>query len=588
MVDAAGTTAYGYAAGGQLWTEDGPFASDTVTNLYSNRLRTGLGLAQPTGAWTNGFGYDAMKRLTNVSSRAGSFAYTYHASRLPLPIKISLPNSGYITNTYDNTARLTGTWLKKSDHSNLDYATYGYNAGNQRTWFTNGQGGGAYTAYTYDPIGQLKVSDSSANAEDRGYFYDAAWNLNYRTNNGTLNTFVVDDKNQLTNAPTVGTQGYDPNGNLITVGSGTNWLYEYDDENRLVECQHFTNGLANYQNGDRRTQFVYDGRGRLRQRLEYELNVPESPSPAEYWSLLSETRYVYDGMRVIQERNGNNTPTVSYTRGNDLSGSLEGAGGIGGLLARTDGYSSGNWSTNNFYHADGNGNITYLVSTNQTRSASYLYDPYGNAISSGGSLAGQNVYRFSSKEIHLNSGLYYYGYRWYAPNLQRWLNRDPIEELGGINLYRFVRNNPINEQDSFGLLSAACTAARQALADALRNFNQAPGPLTQAALVAAVAAEAAACSGEDKDPPLPPPTPLPKCKPVFEPTRPRPTSPPYQNNQGGFCQRHPVICIGGAVVVVGGIIVLSGGTAAPVLVGGGAAVIIGGGILAGGSGGGGT
>jgi hypothetical protein len=45
--------------------------------------------------------------------------------------------------------------------------------------------------------------------------------------------------------------------------------------------------------------------------------------------------------RMIQERNASNVPTVSYTRGTDLSGSLEGAGGIGGLLARSSGYSSG-------------------------------------------------------------------------------------------------------------------------------------------------------------------------------------------------------------------------------------------------------
>src|SRR6266576_1621481 len=71
MIDAVGTTAYGYAAGGQLWTEDGPWSSDTVTNSYNNRLRTALSLAQPTGRWTNGFGYDAAKRLTNVTSQAG-------------------------------------------------------------------------------------------------------------------------------------------------------------------------------------------------------------------------------------------------------------------------------------------------------------------------------------------------------------------------------------------------------------------------------------------------------------------------------------------------------------------------------------
>jgi len=45
----------------------------------------------------------------------------------------------------------------------------------------------------------------------------------------------------------------------------------------------------------------------------------------------------------------------------------------------------------------------------------------------------------------------YYGYRWYLPELQRWLNRDPIEERGGLNLYRFVSNDPANTVDLFGL-----------------------------------------------------------------------------------------------------------------------------------------
>jgi RHS repeat-associated protein len=60
------------------------------------------------------------------------------------------------------------------------------------------------------------------------------------------------------------------------------------------------------------------------------------------------------------------------------------------------------------------------------------------------------VYRFSSKEIHVSSGMYYYGYRFYDPNLQRWLNRDPIEEKGGINLFGFVNNSPLYYFDAFG------------------------------------------------------------------------------------------------------------------------------------------
>src|SRR4030095_16714907 len=111
MVDAAGTTKYTYYAGGLLNTEDGPWTSDTVTYSYNSaRLRSALTLQQPTGSWTNGFGYDAAKRLTNVTSQAGSFAYSLAASTpSTLPIKIGLPNTAYITNTYDNLARLTGT-----------------------------------------------------------------------------------------------------------------------------------------------------------------------------------------------------------------------------------------------------------------------------------------------------------------------------------------------------------------------------------------------------------------------------------------------------------------------------------------------
>ena len=71
--------------------------------------------------------------------------------------------------------------------------------------------------------------------------------------------------------------------------------------------------------------------GRLRQRFEYTWACSKTCD----WSLLSLTEYIYDGNRVIQERDVNNTPTVTYTRGPDLSGTMEGAGGIGGLLARS-------------------------------------------------------------------------------------------------------------------------------------------------------------------------------------------------------------------------------------------------------------
>ena len=432
MVDSLGTTHYTYDAAGQLLTSSGPFSSDTLTNTYSNRRRVALALQEPSGhVWTNGFGWDLAARLTSVASPAGAFAYAYTALDSTfsgrLVQELGLPSGAYITNFYDPVARLVGTVLESSGSSALDAALYGCNEGNERTAYTNAAG--AYDLYTYDPIGQLKVGTSSTVSEDRGYGYDAAWNLNYLTNNGSTITYSVDGQNQLTavgGTPCL----YDANGNLVRAGSATSGMYltyTYDDENRLTEVATNYAAIQEPQGGvpallvsnPWKSDLVYDGLGRLRKRLEYVNGT-----------LQTTTLYLYDGWRVIQERDGNDNPTVSYTRGPDLSGSLEGAGGIGGLLARSSGYSSGNWTSHAYYHADGNGNITCLINASQSVVASYRYDPYGNTLSQSGTLAVANVYRFSSKEVHTNSLMYYFGYRFYDPGLQRWPNRDPLADYG--------------------------------------------------------------------------------------------------------------------------------------------------------------
>lgn len=161
-------------------------------------------------------------------------------------------------------------------------------------------------------------------------------------------------------------------------------------------------------------------------------------------------------MLVVQERDQFNIAKLTYTRGKDLSGSLEGAGGIGGLLALSDHKSQ--ILDHAYYRSDGNGNVTCLADTNQLVVARYLYDPFGNTISSAGSRADVNRHRFSSKEWHASSGM---------PGLQRWFSRDPLGEAGfetsrkqnrtvsgaGSNLYQFVHNNPTIRFDSFGLWS---------------------------------------------------------------------------------------------------------------------------------------
>ena len=82
-----------------------------------------------------------------------------------------------------------------------------------------------------------------------------------------------------------------------------------------------------------------------------------------------------------------------------------------------------------------------MLDSSQATVATYKYDPYGNSFTASGSLASANLYRFSSKLWCANAGFYYYGYRFNDPSLQRWLNRDPIGEAGGMNLYSFSLNN---------------------------------------------------------------------------------------------------------------------------------------------------
>jgi RHS repeat-associated protein len=60
------------------------------------------------------------------------------------------------------------------------------------------------------------------------------------------------------------------------------------------------------------------------------------------------------------------------------------------------------------------------------------------------------AFRFSSEYNDSETGLVYYGYRYYSPELGRWINRDPAEEGGGNNLYGFVGNDGVNRWDVLG------------------------------------------------------------------------------------------------------------------------------------------
>jgi len=120
------------------------------------------------------------------------------------------------------------------------------------------------------------------------------------------------------------------------------------------------------------------------------------------------------------------------------------AAGVGGLVAV---------SIDGTYYLpcyDHNGNVVAYVSESGGFEAQYVYTPFGEVMSQSGTMADIFRFRFSTKYQDEATGLYYYGYRFYDPELIRFLNRDPIEKDDGDNVYGFAGNDPVTYFDAIG------------------------------------------------------------------------------------------------------------------------------------------
>ena len=229
---------------------------------------------------------------------------------------------------------------------------------------------------------------------------------------------------------------YDLDGNMSAAGDG--WRYEWNGENRLI--------LAS--NAQHVVTFAYDHKGRM---------VAKAVDDVA-------RQYLWDGYNIIRETINHQQPTTNhYVWGLDLSGTLQGAGGVGGLLAEIkDG--------GPYYAAfDANGNVTEYISTNGVTAAHYEYSPFGEISSQSGDLADSFTHRFSTKPWCGVTGLSEYEKRKYGPGMGRWLSRDPIEELGSINLYLSFENAPFRHIDphgnvNFGVIAEIVEAGAAAIA----------------------------------------------------------------------------------------------------------------------------
>ena len=297
---------------------------------------------------------------------------------------------------------------------------------------------GSYWKFTYDGKSQVTAMERRRAGEEEqvtpglyygGFSYDDIGNWTETSRTGNTYYYLTSNiLNQYTDVSTVWPMNtwnptYDVDGNMLTGIMG--WSYGWNGENRLISAE----------NGDTRLEFSYDYMGRRFEKKVYTANV-----------LTKHEKFVYDGYKLIQVLDALNSDAVTMTfvwhpesTGLDTPFSMTYDGEI------------------YYYVTDGNKNVMSLIDAAGTKVAEYVYDPFGRLLSSTGELAEINPFRFSSEYHDDETGLVYYNYRYYSPELGRWISRDPIEEEGGVNLYAMVENSPVNKIDLYGNISRLFT-----------------------------------------------------------------------------------------------------------------------------------
>ena len=121
-----------------------------------------------------------------------------------------------------------------------------------------------------------------------------------------------------------------------------------------------------------------------------------------------------------------------------------------------------------YYHQDGLNSVKALTDGGGNEMARYDYDAWGNLTTTLPSIA--NPFTYTGREWDKETGLYYYRARYYDPKVGRFISKDPIGLAGGINLYSYVGNNPVNFVDPLGLWRWPGSIYDEAMKDAATKF----------------------------------------------------------------------------------------------------------------------
>ncbi|ANJ68015.1 hypothetical protein A9404_12100 [Halothiobacillus diazotrophicus] len=468
-VDAQGTTTYAYypagvLGAGQLESEQGQNAHDLIQYTY-NAL--GLQASRTVDGATETYGYDDLGRLIGDSNPLGAFTFGY-LGETDQPVQQTIQYDGklvpyqvryeYENNLGDRRLKailndvlhrgrpkpVADFWLQTSPdgliqsrremvgglgdiqrlsaaerfgrHWGLPDWMFGDHHDQKQSHDRNDDNeeddhahhehdlafkpGAIVNHYRYDNA--LRLTQVKGRNPAR-YTYDAAGNITGIATGRTVSTaFTVNALNQIQTDGKTDYQ-YDANGNLLSDGTHS---YQWDAADRLIE-------ITNKQTGHT-SQFAYDGLNRRASDTE----TDRGGSPVT-------TKFLWCGERICEKRDSSDTVQARYYNEGELHGDQP-----------------------LYYVQDEVGSVVALVNNEGQVVGRLSYDSYGKIIQHQGTLPD---YQYAGLYAQTESGLYLATYRAYDPDTSRWLSRDPIREIGGINLYTYVGNDPVGYIDELGL-----------------------------------------------------------------------------------------------------------------------------------------
>ena len=433
---------FGYdVLGRMLWHNQsitGMQDSYNTTFAYTIDQRSEIQVQYPDDGRKVTYGFDIRLRPSDIISDEITGSWSFN---LADQLEGIIYGNNAITSTFDYNNRRLLTDIKYiHEEETIYHDQYGYDGVGNRLFTRKISAPEKSELYIYDDLHRLETFqrgtlNQDGTAIETPYsgvlplLQEQIWDLDPNGNWLQTQTTLVDsdpiietrEVNQVNEYTLIDgdsfEDNYDLNGNLLDDGRNT---YAYDDMNRLIRIVNQTT--------QKETKFTY---GPLGNRV---ITTYDDDT----------TYQLYSGTDIIQERNADGTLLREFIW--DFSGPFS-------MIDYSEGVQE-----SFYYLKDILGSTVALTDTDGNVVERYFYEPYGTTIISDGdgsntrtSSAYGNPYMWTGQRYDSTNNLYHFWARTYSPVLGRWLQRDPLGYVDGMNLYEYVSSNPMTFSDSLGL-----------------------------------------------------------------------------------------------------------------------------------------